>query len=130
MLNKGITMVSDLPSRTNAVLPNEELETIYSIELNFIDYHNFKETINEYLFWKETSIFSEPYPKSSALNILLNSDNKGCSRLYKLLKGSNTHIIDNIANTWENKCQIQLASFDISTSFNLHHACYNDTYLK
>ena len=103
-------MVSDLLSRTKAVLPNEELESTYSIKLNFIDYHNIKETINEYLFWKETSVFSEPYPKNSALYILLNLDNKGCS---KLLKGSNSHIIDNIANSWENKCNIQLASFDI-----------------
>ena len=57
-------------------------------------------------------------------------DKKGCSKLYKLLKGSNSNIIDKIVNSWENKCNIQLASFDISTSFYLHHACYNDTYLK
>ena len=129
-LNKGITMVSDLLSSNNVVISNEELEKTYSIKVNFIDYHSIKATINDYLSWKEKSLQLESFPRNSALNKLINLDNKGCAKLYKLLKGPNTHIIDNISNIWENKCDIHLATFDISTSFNLHHACHNDTYLK
>ena len=129
-LNKGITMVSDLLSNNNVVMSNEDLVETYSIKINFIDYHNIKATINDYLSWKEKPIQLESFPKNSALNKLRNIDTKGCSKLYKLLKGTNTHIIDNISDIWENKCEIHLATFEICTSFNLHHACYSDTYLK
>ena len=116
-------MVSDLLSSNNVMISNEELVETYSIKVNFIDYHNIKATINDYLSWKEKPLQLESFPKNSALNKLINLDNKGCSKLYKLLKGANTHIIDNISNTWENKCEIHLATFEISTSFNLHYAC-------
>ena len=129
-LNKGITMISDILSNNNVVMSNDDLRETYSIKINFIDYHNFKSTITDYLSWKEKSTKQESFPKNSALNKLLNIDTKGCSKLYKLLKGTNTHIIDNISDIWEQKCEIHLATFEICTSFNLHHACYSDTYLK
>ena len=87
-------------------------------------------TITDYLFWKEAVEFSEPQPKNSALNIILNVDRKGCAKLCKLVKGSNSNILDNIVNTWGKKMDLQLNNFDLSTSFNLHHGCYKNTYLQ
>ena len=71
-LKKDINMVSDFLSCIRVMLPSEELETKYLIKISFIDYYNIKKKISEYLFWRDASAFSEPNPKNSALNILLN----------------------------------------------------------
>ena len=130
-LIKGITMLSDLLTRTRVVLEREEFEAMYNVKVNFIDYHHIKVTITSYnLFWKETIDFFEPHPKNSALNILSNMDKKGCSKMYKLLKGSNTHILDNIVSSWNKNTVRNICNHDLSTLFNLHQATYTDTYLK
>ena len=129
-LSKCINMVSDLLTDTRVVLNREDFENIYSVQINFLDYHHIKLTITDYLFWKETLDFMEPLPKNSALNTLLNIDNKGCAKMYKLLKGANTHILDNIVSIWNKKSEYKLCTNDLSTSFNLYHANYKDTYLK
>ena len=95
-----------------------------------MDYHHIKVTITDYLFRKETIDFFEPQPKKRALNTLLNMDKKGCAKMYKLLKGSNTHILDNIVSTWNKNTGRNICNHDLSTSFNLHQATYKDTYLK
>ena len=123
-------MVSDLLTCTRVVLDREEFEMTYTVNINFIDYHHMKVTITDYLFWKETIDFLEPQPKNSALNVLLNMDKKGCAKLYKLLKGSNSHILDNIVSTWNKNTVRNICNHDLSTSFNLHQAHYKDTYLK
>ena len=103
-LTKGITMVSDLLTN-KSVLPREDFENIYSVQIDFLDFHHIKSTITDYLFWKEKIDHIEPIPKNSALNILLNVDNKGCAKMYKLLKGANMHILDNIITVWNKKNQ-------------------------
>ena len=77
-----------------------------------------KVTITDYLFWKETIDFFEPQPKNSALNVLLNMNKKGCAKMYKLLKGANTHLLDNIVSTWSKNTVRNLCNHDLSTSFN------------
>ena len=57
-------------------------------------------------------------------------DKKGCAKMYKLLKGSNTHILDKIVSTWNKNTVRNICNHDLSTSFNLHQATYKDTYLK
>ena len=125
-LTKGITMVSDLLTN-KSVLTREDFENIYSVQINFLDFHHIKSTITDYLFWRETIDHIEPIPKNSALNILLNVDNKGCAKMYKLLKGANMYILDNIVTVWNKKSEYNLCTNDLSTSFNLHHAIYKDT---
>ena len=50
--------------------------------------------------------------------------------MYKLLKGANTHILNNIVSTWNKNTVHNLYNHDLSTSLNLHQAYYKDTYLK
>ena len=128
-LTKGITMVSDL-LENKLVLSREDFENKYSVQINFLDFHHIKSTITDYLAWREKADLNEPIPKNSALNMLLNMDNKGCAKMYKLLKGANTHILDNIITVWNKDSEYNLCTNDLSTSFNLHHANYGDTYLK
>ena len=57
-------------------------------------------------------------------------DKKGCAKMYKLMKGANTHILDNFVSTWDKNTVRSLTNHDLSISFNLHHGCYKDSYLK
>ena len=67
-------------------------------------------TIADYSFWKEASELSEPQHKNSAINIILNMDRKGCAKLYKMVKGSNSNILDNIVDTWGEKLELHLTN--------------------
>ena len=69
----------------------------------------------------------ETLPRNSTLNMLVNLNTNGCSRLYSKVKGSNTHIIDSIVEKWS---AVDIDSLSFSRSFSKHHVHYKDTYLK
>ena len=75
-------------------------------------------------------LHQEEHPVNSALNIMLNRSVKGSSRLYIIMKGSSSHILDNAADRWNDKTDLDFMSFSLSKSFNFHHQKYKDTYLK
>ena len=62
--------------------------------------------------------------------MILNMVLKGCSKLYKILKDQNDYILVKITDTWSLEIDLNIGSFDLSSSFNLHHSCYNNVYLK
>ena len=80
--------------------------------------------------WRDWPVESEPLPRKCGLNLLLNINKKGSSKLYRKLKGSNEHILDNICESWKERSGPEFCNFSLSTSFSLHHAMYQNTYLK
>ena len=64
-LNKGITMVSDLLSSNNVVISNEDLIEIYSIKVNFIDYHNIKDIQDNSLKSQISTKFGTEIPRTT-----------------------------------------------------------------
>ena len=61
---------------------------------------------------------------------MLNLSVKGSSQLYIIMKDSSNHILENAADRWNDKTDMDVLSFDLSKSFNFHHHKYRDTYLK
>ena len=84
----------------------------------------------KHIEWRDLPLHHEEQPDNSALNSMLNLSAKGSSRLYIIMKDSSNHILDNAADRWNDKTDLELLSFSIGKSFNFHHQKYKDTYLK
>ena len=98
--------------------------------MNILDYHNLKTMASSYFEIQEKPNFIEPLPGNRSLNILLNIDNKGVSKLYKKVNSSKENILLEICERWEEKTGLILESHNVSRSFLLHNRLLDDTYLK
>ena len=129
-LKKGISTVADFLGIMNVPLSMEEFKQKFNVKTIFLEYHAIIKKIKKHIEWRELPLHQEEHPWNSALNVMLNITAKGCSKLYNIVKGSNSHILETASCTWLNKGNLNLESFYLSTSFKYHHLKYQDTYLK
>ena len=99
----------------------------HGVKTNFLEYNNICFKIKKFLEWKDVPLRFETLPRNSTLNMLVNLNTKGCSRLYSKIKGSNAHVLDSIVEKWS---AVDIDSLSLSRSFSKHHIQYKDTYLK
>ena len=111
-------------------MPMDEFVTYYNVRTNSLEYNIITTKINKILEWKEIPVYSEPHPRNSAHNVLLNLNIKGSSKLYTRMKDSHYYVIYNIADKWREDCDIDLSTISISRSFLKHHLKYKVTYLN
>ena len=129
-LKKGINSIADFLGIMKVPLTIEEFTCKYGVKTNFLEYSRIVFKIKKFLEWRDIALFCETLPRNSTINILVNLNAKGCSRLYSKIKDSNDQVLDNIATKWHNKTNIELESYSLGHSFAKHHRFYNDTYLK
>ena len=108
----------------------EEFIEKYNVKTYFLEYNSITIKIKRFLEWKDYPEYREPYHRKSFLNILLNLSVKGSSRLHTRMKNSNSHILDNIVSSWEEKTNIEMEYISLGRSFIKHHLRYKDTFLK
>ena len=129
-LNKGINSIADFLGVMKVPLSMEEFTTKYGVKTNFLEYNKIVLRIKKFLEWMDKPLYCETLPRNSTINILVNLNKKGCSRLYSKIKDSNDHILHNIATKWYDKTNLLIDSHSLGRSFSLHHRHYNDTYLR
>ena len=126
-LDRGINSIADFLGPTKVTLTMDEFVEHHGVKTNFLEYNNICFKIKKFLEWKEVPLQFETLPRNSTLNMLVNLNKKGCSRLYSKIKGSNSYILDSIVDKWS---AINIDSMSLSRSFSKHHIHYKDTYLK
>ena len=126
-LDKGINSIADFLGPTKVTLTMDQFVEHHRVKTNFLEYNNICFKIKKNLEWKEVPLRFETLPRNSTLNMLVNLNTKGCSRLYSKIKGSNSNILDSIVEKWS---AIDTDSLSLSRSFSKHHIHYKDTYLK
>ena len=94
---------------------NNSRRELPGIRINFIEYKFISLKFLIFLEWREKTVYNEP---KNDVNLLLNMDRKGSSKLYRELKASNDHVIYNICESWRSKLYIETA---VSQTFSLHH---------
>ena len=108
----------------------EEFIDHFGVKTNFLEFNNICNKITKFLEWREIPNFSEPLPRNSTVNILLNKSIKGYSKLYTMIRDSDDSIINKLVNKWSDKSKLEIESISISRSFVKHHTVYKDTYLN
>ena len=126
-LDRGINSIADFLGPTKVTLTMDEFVEHHGVKTNFLEYNNICFKIKKFLEWKEVPLQFETLPRNSTLNMLVNLNKKGCSRLYSKIKDSNVDILDSIVDKWS---AINIDSMSLSRSFSKHHIHYKDTYLK
>ena len=126
-LDRGINSIADFLGPTKVTLTMDQFVEHHGVKTNFLEYNNICFKIKKFLEWKEVPLRFETLPRNSTLNMLVNLNTKGCSRLYSKIKGSNTHVLDSIVEKWS---AVDIDSLSFSRSFSKHHIHYKDTNLK
>ena len=108
----------------------ENLQEIFNINTNFLEYGGFILTIKNYMDNLEKPTENLTRPVNSLLNIVLNKDTSGVSNLYKSIHLENSTIIPNICSKWYNKSGIILLPHDIKRSFTVTNKQIDVTYLR
>ena len=129
-LKRGINSIADFLGIMKVPLTMEEFTCKYGVKTNFLEYSRIVFRIKKFLEWRDIPLFCETLPRNSTINILVNLDVKGCSRLYSKIKDSNDQVLHNIATKWHDKTNIEIESYSLGRSFAKHHRFYNDTCLK
>ena len=121
-LNKGVsTVVTYLISPFRVMLPIKELRETYDMNINFFDYYNLSQKITNLLAWRDRLVENEPLPRNCGINFLLHIDKKGSSKIYRKMKDSNEHILDNICDSLRENPGPELCNLTLSTSFSPNH---------
>ena len=126
----GVSTISDFLGDRNVILPMDDFMARFNVKTNFLDYNYVTTKIKRYIEWQELPLYEEEFPKNSSLNVFLNLTFKGVSGIYRRMKDSHTHILDNAVDIWTSKLEVDIESFCLSKSFHFHHLHYKDTYLK
>ena len=95
----------------------EEFTGHFGVKTNFLEFNNICHKINKFLEWKELPIYSEPLPRNSSINILLNKSIKGFSKLYTMIKDSDETFLNKLVNKWSEKSKLEIESISISRYF-------------
>ena len=74
----------------------EEFTEYHGVKTNFLEYNGICFKIKKILEWKDVPLRFETLPRNSTLNMLVNLNTKGCSRLYSKVKNSDTHVLDTL----------------------------------
>ena len=127
---KGINSIADFLGPTKTTLSMEEFTEYHGVKTNFLEYNGICFKIKKILEFKEVPLRFETLPRNSTLNMLVNLNTKGCSRLYSKVKNSDTHILDTLVEKWAENTDIVTDAISVSRSFHKHHLNYKDTYLK
>ena len=127
---KGISTIADFLGDMNVILPMDVFVKRYNVTTNFLEYHQVTMKIKKFLEWKDVPLCTEEAPRNSSLNIFLNQNKKGVSRIYSQMKQSNDHILETASQKWYSIVELDLESSELSRSFRFHHNIYKDTYLK
>ena len=129
-IEKGINSIADFLSPTKTTLTMENFTEYHGVKTNFLEYHGICLKIKKFLEFKDVPLRFETLPRNSTLNMLVNLNTKGCSRLYSKVKNSDTHILDTLVDKWAENSDVVTDTISISRSFQKHHLNYKDTYLK
>ena len=129
-IEKGINSIADFLSPTKTTLTMEELTEYHGVKTNFLEYHGICLKIKKFLEFKDVPLRFKTLPRNSTLNMLVNLNTKGCSRLYSKVKNSDTHILDTLVEKWAENSDVVTDAISVSRSFHKHHLNYKDTYLK
>ena len=127
---RGINSIADFLDTNNNLVSMEEFIDHFGVKTNFLEFNNIGHKIKKFLEWKEIPNFSDPLPRNSTINVLLNKSIKGCSKLYSMIRDSDDSIINLLENKWSDKAKLEIESISISRSFVKHHTVYKDTYLN
>ena len=103
---------------------NNSRRELHGIRIDFIEYKFISLHILIFLEYREKTVYNE---QENDVNLLLNMDIKGSSKLYRELKASNDHVIYNICESWRSKLYTETA---VSQTFSLHHPKYPNTKSK
>ena len=86
---KGIVIIADVLSQEGEILQQNEMENIYNIMANFLEFGRFKFQIEKYLSkysLTKDQLKNSERPVNTFFNIIINIDRKGANKLYKILK--------------------------------------------
>ena len=92
-LKKGINSIADFLGIMKVPMTMEEFTNRYGVITNFLEYNSICFKIRKFLEWRDIPLYCETLPRNSTINILVNLNLKGCSRLYSKIKDSNDHVL-------------------------------------
>ena len=86
----------------------------HGVKTNFLDYHYITDKIKNFIKWKDMPLYMEDSPRNSSLNIFLNQNKKGVSKIYSQMKQSFSHVLDTAVAKWCANTDFEFDSFEFS----------------
>ena len=84
------------------------MKSIWNRNSNFLNHHNLRLKLTEFLEFLDKPTMGEPFPRNSSANMLLNLDTKGTSNSYKKLLTSKECILEDTCGEWLHKACMAL----------------------
>ena len=129
-LKKGITIIADLLDENCMFLSLETFQIMFNIKTNILEYGGLLMSIRGFLDNHDIPNFKPIRPTNSLINIILSSDVKGVSNLYRSLYVHNNNIVNNICTKWFEKRNLILAPHEVRDSFSRTKCIVDDIYLR
>ena len=130
-LRKGITIIADLLDDNCVFLSLETFQIMFNIKTNFLEYGGLLRSIRNYIDNHDIPNFKPIRPTNCLINVILSSDAKGVSNLYRsMYVKNNNNIVNNICTKWFEKGNLILAPHEVRDSFSRTNYIVDDIYLK
>ena len=117
-LKKGITIIADLLDENCKFLSLETFQIMFNIKTNFLEYGGLLMSIRGFLDNHDIPNFKPIRPTNSLINIILSSDVKVVSNLYRSMYVHNNNIVNNKCTKWFEKGNLILAPHEVRDSFS------------
>ena len=102
---------------------------LYNVKSNFLEYGGVLLSLRGFLDNHDIPNCGPARPTNSLINVILSSDVKGVSNLYKCMYVHNNNIVGNICKKWFEKGNLIFASHEVRNSFNRTNSII-DIYLR
>ena len=118
---KGVLTVADFLGTMNVLMPMNTFMETHGVTTNFLDYHHISNKIKKFIEWRDVPLYVEDAPRNSSMNVFLNQNRKGVSKIYSQMKDSSSQVLDTAVEKWCANTNLDFNSFDLSRSFQKPH---------
>ena len=129
-LKKGIIVIADLLDDNCNFLSLKDFQLIYNVKSNFLEYGGFLIALRGYLDNHDIPTSGLVRPINSLINVILCSDVKGVSNLYRCMYKHNNNIVGDICKKWFDKANLTLTPYEVGNSFGRTNFVVDDIYLR
>ena len=127
---RGVTIIADLIDDNCMFLPIDKFQSVFNIKTNFLEYGGFILSLKNFIDNNDIPKFRPVRPTNCIINVIVCSDAKGVSNLYRSMYVRNSNIIHNICTKWADKGNIILSPLEVKYSFHKTNVVVDDIYLK
>ena len=93
---RGVTIIADLIDDNCMFLSLNKFQSVFNIKTNFLEYGGFILSLKNFLDNNDIPNFKPVRPTNCIINVIVCSDAKGVSNLYRSMYVKNSNIIQNI----------------------------------